>query len=277
MRLVLPALLGSTLSFLLLLGGCGFLTQRSQLVPPPKELYEGGEQDLAKGKLDEARISFRRIVERHPESPLAPRARFLVGETYYREGQFEKAVKEFEAFISFSPGHPIADLVQYRLAMSYYDQMKPVEQDQALTQKALEQFKKLIKEYPQSRYAPDALAKLDVCHTRLAQKELWVASYYAKQGNLVGARQRIQTLLKDYAGTLVIPEALYLLAEIDVQEGQTDEATKSFRQVADEYPYTEWGRRAAERLPETARATADQIKPEPGLLEGLLNRLLYAR
>jgi len=31
--------------------------------------------------------------------------------------------------MAFYPRHQIADLVQYRLSMSYYDQMKPVEQD----------------------------------------------------------------------------------------------------------------------------------------------------
>ena len=61
----------------------------------------------------------------------AARARFLIGEAFYREAEFDKAVREFEAFLAFFPRHQIADLVQYRLAMSYYDQMKPVEQDQA--------------------------------------------------------------------------------------------------------------------------------------------------
>jgi len=277
MRVAFPSVLGGALTLLFLLGGCGFFTQRPAAIPPAKELYEGGEFELSKSRYDEARNNFRRIVERHPESPLAPRARFLMGETYYREAQFDKAIKEFETFMSFYPGHPIADLVQYRLAMSYYDQMKPVEQDQALTHRALEQLKKLVKDYPQSRYAPDALAKIDICQGRLAQKELWVASYYFKQGNLVGARQRLQVIVKDYRGTLVMPETLYLLAEIDAQEGQADEAIRTLRRLADEYPYTEWGQRAAQRLPETAQAPADQIRPEPGLLEGLLNRLLYAR
>ncbi len=50
-------------------------------------------------------------------------------------------------------------------AMSYYDQLKPVEQDQGLTVKAMEQFRKLVREYPDSRYASDALAKIDNGYT----------------------------------------------------------------------------------------------------------------
>lgn len=269
MRVAFPSHLGGTLILLLLLGGCGFFTQRPEAVPPAAELYDKGDKELSKARYEEARTNFRRIVERHPESALAPRARFLMGEAYYREAEFDKAIKEFEAFMAFYPGHPIADLAQYRLAMSYYDQMKPVEQDQALTQKALEQFKKLVKDYPQSRYAPDALAKLDICRGRLAQKELWVAAYYFKQGNLVGARQRLQVILKDHLGTLVMPETLYLLAEVDAHEGRADEAAQTFRRLAEEYPYTEWGQRAAERLPGGAPSAARQLRPKPGLLEQL--------
>ncbi len=246
-RASLPVV-GGFLMLLLITGGCGFLSRSPETIPPADELYSKGEQDLNRRRYEEARTQFRRIVERHPDSSLAPRARFLIGETFYREGEFDKAIKEFEAFMAFYPRHLIADLVQYRLAMSYYDQMKPVEQDQGLTVKALETFTKLVREYPESRYAPEALAKIEICRLRLAQKELWVANYYFNQGNAGAARQRLEGLLKDYPRTLVIPEALYLLAEIHQQEGRLEAGRELLKRLADDYSYTEWGRRAAQRL-----------------------------
>src|ERR1043166_7906318 len=158
--------------------GCGWLKPQATPILPAEELYQQGENLLNEKRYEDARKSFTKIVERHPNSSYAPRARFLLGEAFYRDAEFDKAIKEFESFLSFFPRHQIADLVQYRLAMSYYDQVKPVEQDQGLTQKALDQFKKLVKEYPESRYATEALAKIDVCRGRLAQKEVWVANYY---------------------------------------------------------------------------------------------------
>ena len=44
----------------------------------------------------EARQAFLKIVERHPNSTEAPRARFLIGEAYYREGEYEKAIKKLK-------------------------------------------------------------------------------------------------------------------------------------------------------------------------------------
>jgi outer membrane protein assembly factor BamD len=249
MGLHLSRLRTLSLATLLFLGGCGWLTATPQPVLPAEELYRLGEQDLARSRYEDARNRFKDIVARHPDSSYAPRARFLIGEAYFREGEFDKAVKEFEAFLAFYPQHQIADLVQYRLAVSYYDQMKPVEQDQALTGKALAQFKKLVKDYPQSRYASDALAKIDICRGRLAQKELFIAHYYYdQQDNTAAARQRLEGILKNYQHTLVIPETLFLLAEVNFREARTAEAVALYRRLAADYAYTEWGRRAAQRL-----------------------------
>jgi len=243
-----PALL----ALLLLLGGCSaiadFFRQRPQPLPPAVDLYSQGEKELDRRRYEDARTAFKKIVERHPQSAYAARARFLIGEAYYREGEWDKAIKEFETFIAFYPKHQIADLVQFRLAMSYYDQLKPVEQDQAITIKAMDAFKTLVREYPESRYAADALAKIDIGRGRLAQKELWVASYYINQGNPAAARQRLENVIKDYPRTLVIPEALYRLGDVYAGDGRNREAQEAFRRVATEYAHTEWGRRAAQRL-----------------------------
>jgi len=245
-----PALLGRVLVIgpLLLGGGCAALMPAPTPILPPEELYKTGETELNNRRYDEARLNFRKIVERHPNSSYAPKARFYVGEAFYREAEFDKAVKEFEGFLAFFPRHEIADLVQYRLAMSYYDQMKPVEQDQALTQKALDQFRKLVKEYPQSRYATDGLAKIDKCRERIAQKEVWVANYYFTQGNPSAARQRLELVLKDYSRTAVIPETLFLLAEVNFYEGKNAEAIALLRRLSVDYDFTEWGRRGRQRL-----------------------------
>jgi len=248
-RAAVPCALGLTL----LCSGCAYVEdmfrQKPQALLPAPDLYQAGEQDMNKKYYPAARANFQKIVERHPQSNYAARARFLIGETYYREAAFDKAIKEFEAFMSFYPRHEISDLVQFRLAMSYYDQLKPVEQDQGLTVKAIDQFKKLVREYPDSRYASDALAKIDVCRGRLAQKELWVAAYYLEnENNPVAARQRLEGVLKNYPRSLVIPETLYRLADINAREGRAEEAQQMFKKLADEYSYTEWGRRASLRL-----------------------------
>jgi TolA-binding protein len=77
---------------------------------------------------------------------------------------------------------------------------------------------------------------------------VWVANYYFTNGNPAAARQRLEAVVKTYPRSLVIPEALFLLAEANFREGKSVEATEFLRRLSGEYPYTEWGRRAAQRL-----------------------------
>lgn len=235
-------------SLLLVTAGCGWLRPAPTPILPAEELYQLGEHDLGRARYEEARQHFRTIVQRHTNTAYAPRARFLIGEAFYRESEFDKAISEFQIFMSFYPRHEIADLVQYRLAMAYYDQVKPIEQDQTLAAKALEQFKRLVHDYPWSRYASDALAKIDICRGRLAQKEVWVADWYFRQGNPGAARQRLEYVLKEYPRTLVVPEALWLLADVSFREGKQAEALDLLRRLEGEFSHTDYGRRAGQRL-----------------------------
>lgn len=236
------------LALIVLLQGCSFFRKGSDANLPVEQLYREGQTKLEREQFEEAREVFKKITQRYADTEYAPLARFLIGETYYREPVYDKAIKELEGFIAFYPGHRIADLVQYRLALSYYNQMKPVEQDQSNTAKAMEALKKLVKEYPDSRYAPDALSKIDLCRERIAQKELWVANYNYTRQNLPAALQRIDIIMKEYPRTLVVPETLYLLGDIRMAEGNPREARRIFTELSEQYPHSDWGRRASQRL-----------------------------
>ncbi|MBI3457242.1 MAG: outer membrane protein assembly factor BamD [Candidatus Rokubacteria bacterium] len=235
------------LAALPLLAGCSLFGSRPETLPPAAKLYEDGEREILKGRYDAARDSLQKVVERHPDSDLVPQARFLLGESYYREREYDKAIRELEAFMSLYPGHPIADFAQYRLARSYLDNMPALERDQAVTAKALAEFQKLVKQYPESRYAPDAIAKIEACRLRLAQKELWIADYYVRQGNLLAALRRYDMILKEYGRTAVAPQALFQKADALARLDRTEEAASTLRRLVDEFPASEWARRARQR------------------------------
>jgi outer membrane protein assembly factor BamD len=231
----------------LLLSGCSFFGSRPNTVAPAASLYETGERYLLADKYEAAREQFSWLAERHPESELAPVARFLVGETYYRGKEFDKAAVEFDSFVTLYPGHQIADLGQYRLARSYFDQMPTLERDQKITAQALAEFQKLIRLYPESRYAPDAIVKIEACRLRLAQKELWIAEFYMRQGKYESALPRFDTVIREYGRTQAAPQALYQKADALIRLGRQDEATSLLKRLVDEFPSSDWSRRARDR------------------------------
>ena len=67
------------------------------------------------------------------------------------------------------------------------------------------------------------------------------------QGNPSTARQRLELVLKEYPRTLVIPETLFLLAEVNFYE-EGGGGQRLLRRLSVDYGYTEWGRRANARL-----------------------------
>src|SRR5258705_368096 len=75
-------------------------------------------------------------------------------------------------------------------------------------------------------------------------------SAYAARARFPGgaARQGLELVLKDYPRTFVIPETLFLLAEVNFYEGKVTEGNELFRRLSAEYGYTEWGGRANARL-----------------------------
>ena len=254
------------LGALLLLTGCGFFRGRPDLLPPAGKLLEEGERDLAKGRYEGARESLAKIVERHPESDLVPTARFLIAESYYRAEEYERAARELDGFMTMYPGHAIADLAQYRLARSYFDAMPGLERDQGVAVKALAEFQRLLKQYPESRYAPDAIAKIEASRLRLAQKELWVADYYVRQGNVAAALQRYEGILKDYGRTAVAPQVLFQKADALIRLGRPDDAASALQKLVDDYPASEWSRRARERQVQL-NATTVQPATQPASLK----------
>ena len=58
-------------------------------------------------------------------------------------------------------------------------------------------------------------------------------------------------MLKEYPRTLVIPETLYTLAEVNFAEGKKREAKELLQQLAADYGFTEWGKRAVQKLRES--------------------------
>ena len=97
MRLNFLSVPSALTALLLLLGGCSaigdFFRQRPQALLPAADLYAQGEMELDRNRYADARTAFKKIVERHPQSTYAARARFLVGEAYYRESEWDKAIK----------------------------------------------------------------------------------------------------------------------------------------------------------------------------------------
>lgn len=81
---------------------------------------------------------------------------------YYRAlraGNHAFAITGFGHFIERHPKHPYADNARYWLAEAFYDQRE--------YQRALDEFNKVLRDYPDGNKVPDALLKIAYCHISL--------------------------------------------------------------------------------------------------------------
>ena len=72
------------------------------------------------------------------------------------------------------------------------------ERDPKAARDSFDAFKELVTRYPESKYTPDAIARMKFLVNSLAFNEVHVARWYMRRGAYVGAANRAQFALKNY-------------------------------------------------------------------------------
>ena len=85
------------------------------------------------------------------------------------------------------------------------------ERDQKAAKESFEAFKELVTRFPDSRYTPDARARMTYIVNSLAKSEVNVARYYLTRGAYVAAINRAQSALTSFVDAPALEEALYIL------------------------------------------------------------------
>jgi lipopolysaccharide transport protein LptA len=126
--------------------------------------------------------------------------------------------------------------------MSYYNQRVSSDRDQTSTRKALSSFEYLVANTPPSLFTEKAQEKITVCRERLAEYELYVGNYYYKRHRYMGAAQRFETFLDEFADAPNQDKALFLLGKCYIELGQAENATYAFNKIVTEYPNSPYTR-----------------------------------
>lgn len=210
------------LAALLAVGGCS---------SPPKEdpnstqavekLYAEGRDEMASGAYDRAAKIFERIEGRAAGTLLSQQASLDLAYAQYRSGERAQALATLDRFIRLHPSSPALDYAYYlRGVVNFNDNLGVMsaisrqdlsERDQQASREAYQAFRQVVEQFPQSRYANDAKARMDYIVNALAEYELHVARYYFRRGAYVAAVNRAQTVIQEYPRTPSNEEALYVM------------------------------------------------------------------
>ncbi len=207
---------------------------------PVEEIYNDAVDALAEGDLAEAVLQFDEVERQHPYSVWATKAQLMAAYAQYERGQYDDAIIALERFIDLHPGNRDAGYAYYLKALSSYEQISDVSRDQKITRDASEALEELIRRYPDSKYARDAVLKLDLTRDHLAGKEMEVCRFYLRRGHYLAAINRFSTVVEDYQTTSHVAEALHRLAEAYTALGVSPEARQNAAVLGHNFPGSEW-------------------------------------
>lgn len=207
-------------------------------------LYSAAKDRLDRGQHKMAAALFDEVERQHPYSPWARRAQQMSAFSYYVAGDYNKAIESSRRFLSIHPGNKDAPYAYYLISLSYYEQISDVTRDQKITEQALSSLGEVARRYPNSRYAADALLKMDLVNDHLAGKEMEIGRFYQRRGKWLAATIRFQTVIEKYDTTTHTPEALLRLTESYLALGIPVEAKRTAAVLGANYPGSKWYERA---------------------------------
>ena len=87
----------------------------------------------------------------------------------------------------------------------------PSQRDTTIMHQAYDDFYQLVKNYPNSKYAPDSRQRLIYLRNNMAFYEMHVADYYMRRGAYIAAANRAEGVIENYERTTAIPDALIVM------------------------------------------------------------------
>jgi outer membrane protein assembly factor BamD len=210
--------------FITLLAACSFVDKHDPTSGYSAEkLYREAKDALDGGQYDLAIKRYETLEARFPYGRYSQQGQLEIAYAYYKQNEQESAVAATDRFIKLHPNHPDVDYAYYLKGLVYFNEdlglfgkisnQDRTERDPKAARESFDAFKDLIQRYPDSKYTPDALARMKYLVNALASHEVHVARYYMKRGAYVAAANRAQYALKNYPQAPAQEEALLIMIQ----------------------------------------------------------------
>jgi len=166
----------------------------------PQAAYLEASESYQDKNYQMALTKLREFTSRFPYSNLATKAELEIADCHFKLEQFAEAAAVYEEFMKLHPKHPEVDFAKYRIAVSNWNiAPESPERDQEFTEKAVSEFKELIKNYPESKYIPEAKNLIEKGEKRLADSLDFTGAFYCKQEIWHACAQRSMELVEKWS------------------------------------------------------------------------------
>jgi len=207
------------------LAACSFVDKHDPAAGYSAEkLYREAKEALDGGQYDLAIKRYETLESRFPYGRYSQQGQLEIAYVYYKQSEQASAVAATERFMKLHPNHPNVDYAYYLKGLVYFNEdlgllgkvsrQDRTERDPKAARESFDAFKELVQRFPESKYTPDALARMKYLVNALASHEVHVARYYMKRGAYVAASNRAQYALRNYPQAPAQEEALLIMIQV---------------------------------------------------------------
>jgi outer membrane protein assembly factor BamD len=243
-----------------------------ELLTQPKEvLFEKGKALLAKKKWEDGRKYLNHVFETYPNEAMGREALLLVADSYFNQKSttgYTEARYRYRDYLNRYPGAPRRDYARYQFALCYDKEHEKPDRDQTATREAIEQYRALIREFPDSGYAGAARERVRQLTDLLAEHDFGIGYFYLRKGSTAAALSRFTSLEQRFPDYGAKDKLFYYEAIALERLGRMEEARRYLHRVVEEFPQSEYAKKARSRMggkasekPPAAAAVVDS-KPE---------------
>lgn len=203
------------------LQGCSSTPTDPTTTWSPNKLYAEAKAEADAGGFDKAIGLYEKLEGRAAGTILAQQAQIEKAYAQYRANERVQAIATLDRFMRLHPASPAMDYALYLKGVvnfndnlglfSFLASQDLSERDQKAAKESFESFRELATRFPDSRYTPDARARMTYIVNSLALYEVHVARFYYSRGAYVAAVNRAQSALTDYRDVPAVEEALYIM------------------------------------------------------------------
>jgi len=211
-----------------------------------QKLYSEAKSEMNDGGYEKAIKYFEILEARYPYGRYAQQAQLEVAYAHFKNSDQASSIAACERFIKLHPNHPSVDYAYYLKGLVNFNEDQGLlgaianqdmsERDPKAARDSFDSFKELATRFPESKYAPDAVARMKYLVNALASHELHVARYYFKRGAYVAAVNRCQEAIKRYPQAPTTEEALTLMAKAYDTLGMKDLRDDTLRVLQKNFP-----------------------------------------
>lgn len=253
-------------------GGCATAPKgpdkiTQELLSSPKEvLFEKGKALIEKKRYDQGRKYLSFVFETYPNDALGREALLMVADAFFKEGgttSYTEARFRYRDYLNRYPGAPRRDYARYQFALCYDKEHEKPDRDQTSTREALDQYRALIREFPDTGYAGAARERIRQLVDLLAEHEFAVGYFYFRKGAPGAALARFVALelrFPDYGGQ---DKLFYYSAEALQKLGRGPEAERYRVKLLEGFPDSEWTKKARKKTAKSKPATAASVDNKP--------------